>query len=128
MWDSDPKSLQKAIVEAIGPEAVEFEIRFRAMFGGIMAYAYGRPFASLSNAGIAVKLSGDDRSCLIEKEGGYPLRYKPSDPPSKSYTVIPKSIVEPGGEPLKNWLVLSMKHCQSLPLSKKKLRKSKQAF
>ena len=124
MWDCDPKSLQKAIIEAIGPEAVEFEIRFRAMFGGIMAYAYGRPFASLSNAGIAVKLSEDDRSCLVEKEDGYPLRYKPSDPPSKSYTVIPKSIVEPGGEPLKKWLVLSMNHCKTLPLKKKKPRKS----
>ena len=92
-----------------------------------MAYAYGRPFASLSNAGIAVKLSGDERNRLIEKEDGYPLRYKPSDPPSKSYTVIPKSIVEAGGEPLKNWLTLSMNYCKTLPLSKKKPRKSSKA-
>ena len=128
MWDCDPSRLQKALEEAIGPEAVEFEIRFRAMFGGIMAYAYGRPFASLSNVGIAIKRSEDDRSCLIEKEDGYPLRYKPSDPPSKSYTVIPKSSVDAKGETLKKWLVLSMKHCKSLPLKKKKSRKSKRAF
>ena len=31
MWDSDPKELQSAIEEAIGPEAVEYEIRFRPM-------------------------------------------------------------------------------------------------
>ncbi len=93
-----------------------------------MSYAFGRPFASLSNAGIAVKLSEDDRSQLIENKDGYPLRYKPSDPPSKSYTVIPKSIVEAGGEALKNWLVLSMNYCKSLPLSKKKPRKSKRAL
>lgn len=124
MWDAHPKELQKAIEAAIGPEAAEFEIRFRPMFGGTMAYAYSRPFASLSLAGIAVKLSVEDRSRLIEKENGYPLRYKPSDPPSKSYTVLPKDIVEAGGEPLKNWLVLSMNHCKTLPLKKKKPRKA----
>ena len=120
MWDSDPKKLQSAIIEAIGPEAVEFEIRFRPMFGGIMAYARGRPFASLSIAGIAVKLSEGDRERLIENEGGYPLRYKESDPPSKSYTVIPKSIVEAKDDPLKKWLTLSMEYCATLPLKKKK--------
>ena len=123
MWDADPKTLQKAIEEAIGPEAVEYEIRFRPMFGGIMAYAFGRPFASLSNAGIAVKLSTDDIARLIEEEGGYPLRYQPSDPPSKSYTIIPMSIVEAKGDSLKKWLVLSMNHCQTLPLKKKKKKK-----
>ena len=89
-----------------------------------MAYAYGRPFASLSIAGIALKLSNDDRATLIEKEGGYPLRYKESDPPSKSYTVIPKSLVEADGEPLKTWLITSMNYCKTLPLKKKKTRKS----
>ena len=122
MWDSDPKNLQSAIEEAIGPEAVEYEIRFRPMFGGIMAYAYGRPFASLSHAGIAVKLGQDDKCRLIEKEYGYPLRYKPSDPPSKSYTVVPKNMVEARGETLKKWLVLSMNYCKTLPLKKKKPR------
>ncbi len=120
MWDSDPKELQKAIEETIGPEAVKYEIRFRPMFGGIMAYAFGRPFASLSIAGIALKLSEDDRCRLIEKEGGYPLRYKPDDPPSKSYTIIPERTVAAKGEKLKEWLVLSMTYCKSLPLKKKK--------
>ena len=115
MWDSNPKELQKAIEEAIGPEAVEYEMRFRPMFGGIMAYAFGSPFASLSIAGIALKLSEDDRRRLIEKEDGYPLRYKPSDPPSKSYTIIPERMVAAKGVHLKEWLVLSMTYCKSLP-------------
>jgi len=123
MWDSDPKTLQSAIEAAIGPEAMEYDIRFRPMFGGIMSYAFGRPFASLSVAGIAVKLSSDDRARLI-KEGGYPLRYKESDPPSKSYTIIPKSIVEEKGESLKEWLVLSMTHCKTLPVKKRKIKRT----
>jgi len=123
MWDSDPKELQKAIVETIGPEALEYEMRFQAMFGGIMSYTYERPFASLSHAGIALKLNEHDRAALIEA-GGYPLRYKESDPPSKSYTVIPKNLVEAKGEALKHWLVLSMTHVKTLPVRKKKPRKS----
>ena len=128
MWDSDPKNLQKAIIETIGPEAVEYEMRFRPMFGGIMAYSCGRPFASLSIAGIALKLSADDRARLMEDEDGYPLRYKPSDPPSKSYTVIPKPLAEAKGEPLKKWLVLSMTYCKSLPLKKRVKKKKKKSL
>ncbi len=120
MWDSDPKELQKAIIETIGPEAVEYEIRFRPMFGGILAYTFGRPFASLSHAGIALKLSADDRARLIEDEGGYPLRYKPDDPPSKNYTIVPKSMVKANEDRLKSWLVSSMVYCKALPLKKKK--------
>ncbi len=128
MWDSDAKELQKAVEEAIGPEAVEYEIRFRPMFGGILAYTFGRPFASLSHAGIALKLSADDRARLMEDEGGYPLRYKPSDPPSKSYTIIPERMVEAQGEDLKEWLVLSMAYCKSLPLKKRVKKKTKKSL
>jgi len=121
MWDSDAKELQKAIEGAIGPEAMEYEIRFQPMFGGILGYTFERPFASLSHAGLALKLSPDDKAKLIDKEGGYPLRYKPDDPPSKGYTVLPKNIVD--GDHLKEWLVISMNFCKGLPLKKKAKRK-----
>ncbi len=100
MSDYVAKDLQKIIEDALGPEAVEYEIRFQAMFGGVLGYAFERPFASLYQAGIALKLSPEDRDRLI-KAGGFPLRYEPDDPPSKSYTVIPKNIIDSGGEPLK---------------------------
>lgn len=120
MWDADPKELRQIIEEVIGPRAIENELRFRSMFGGIMAYAYGRPFASLSNAGIAVKLSAHDRQVFINEYGGYPLRYKPSDPPSKSYMVIPMAMVEKRGDGLEEWLIKSITHVKTLPLKKKK--------
>jgi len=126
MWDSDANEMQTVIEAALGPEAGAYDMHFRPMFGGIMAYTHGRPFASLSNAGIAVKLSTDQKVSL-EKSGGYALRYQPDDPPSKSYMVIPLVIVEAGGKALTEWLKTSMNHCKSLTLKKCKPRKKKAA-
>ena len=122
MWDADAKDLQKTIEDTLGPEAGEYEIRFQSMFGGIMSYTFERPFASLSHAGIGLKLTPEDRERLIEG-GGYGLRYKESDPPSKSYTIIPKDLVAAGGEPLKSWLISSMTHVKTLPVRKRKPKK-----
>ncbi len=67
---------------------------FRAMFGGLMAYADGRPVASLSNVGIGLKLGGDDRDELLEIPGAEMLRYEPDAAPSKSYVRLPDAVVE----------------------------------
>jgi TfoX/Sxy family transcriptional regulator of competence genes len=123
MWDANPKELQQITEDVIGPRIIKYELRFRAMFGGILAYAYGRPFASLSNAGIAIKLIEQDKQALIDEHGGYPLRYEPSDPPSKSYVVIPMAMVEAKGEELEAWLLKSIIYVKTLPLSKKKPKK-----
>lgn len=119
MSDYEAKELQKIIENALGPEAVEYEIRFQAMFGGVLGYTLERPFTSLYQAGIALKLSPEDREVLIAA-GGFPLAYQPGDPPSKSYTVLPKTIIDGGGDPLKEWLIKSMNHVKTLPVRKKK--------
>jgi len=125
MWDSNAKDLKKGMELILGTKVIEDEIVFRHMFGGILAYTFGRPFASLSNAGIALKLSDTDKDRLIKEKGGYPLRYKPDDPPSKNYTVLPLAIVEANSSDCEYWLTTSIKHCKSLPLKKKKARKPK---
>jgi len=124
MWNSDANKLQASMEAALGAEAAAYDMHYQPMFGGIIAYTSGRPFASLSNAGIAVKLAADGR-LVLEKAGGYPLRYNPDDPPSKSYTVIPIAFVDAGGTPLAAWLKASMDHCKALPLKKRKPRKKK---
>jgi TfoX/Sxy family transcriptional regulator of competence genes len=124
MWDSDAKQLQSLIEAALGPVAAAYDMHYRPMFGGIMAYTCGRPFASLSNAGIAVKLP-TDMAAKLEEAGGYGLRYKPEDPPSKSYKVIPLALVEARDDALANWLIASMDHCKSLPLKKRKPKKAR---
>lgn len=90
-FDQDPDAQKLAIEKALNSELLEVDLRFRSMFGGIMAYAYGKPFASLSNAGLALKLSKKDSSALLDVKGARPLRYKADDPPSKTYTLVPNS-------------------------------------
>ncbi len=121
-WNNDPKALQATMQRAFGITGEEVGLEFRPMFGGIMSYARGRPFASLSNAGLALKLSREDREELIDKENAQPLRYNPDDSPSKSYTLVPESWHD---EPDKLLPILekSIDYCSTLPMKKKRPKK-----
>ncbi len=87
---SDPKALQ-AQLEAAVPDLA---LTFRPMFGGILAYADGKPLASLSNVGLALKLSPKDQEELLRVKGAVRLRYDPDAPPSKTYIVVPPSLMK----------------------------------
>ena len=101
--EHDPKELQ-AVVEAASPP--DLELGFRPMFGGIFGYAAGQAFASLSNVGVALKMTGADHSALSAVPGVKPLRYEPDDPPSKTYLLIPDAMVsDPDG--LRSWIARS---------------------
>lgn len=98
----DPKALQ-AVMEAASPD---LELNFRPMFGGIFGYAAGKAFASLSNVGLALKMTGVDHAALSEVPGVAPLRYEPNDPPSKSYLLLPdRMLSDPDG--LGYWIARS---------------------
>jgi TfoX/Sxy family transcriptional regulator of competence genes len=88
--EHDPKKLQ-AVVEAASPP--DLELGFRPMFGGIFGYAAGQAFASLSNVGLALKMTGADHSALSEVPDVKPLRYEPDDPPSKTYLLLPDAML-----------------------------------
>jgi len=84
----------------------DLELAFRPMFGGIMGYANGKVFASLSDVGLALKLSGADRDALLAIPGSKPLQYEPDQPPSKSYVVVPEAMLaEP--DTLRSWMTRS---------------------
>ncbi|WP_174301718.1 TfoX/Sxy family protein [Caulobacter sp. S45] len=99
----DPKALQIILETAAPPD---LELAFRPMFGGIMGYAAGKVFASLSDMGLALKLVGDDRAALLAMAGAKPLQYEPDQPPSKSYVVVPEAMLSTS-EPLRTWIVRS---------------------
>ena len=99
----NPKTLQSTLERAAPPD---LELAFRPMFGGIMGYAAGKVFASLSDVGLALKLSGEDRAALLAVEGAKPLQYEPGQPPSKSYVVVPEAMLSEQGE-LRTWIVRS---------------------
>lgn len=101
--EHDPKELQ-AVMEAASPP--DLELGFRPMFGGIMGYAAGQVFASLSNVGLALKMAGADHAALSEVPDVKPLRYEPDDPPSKSYLLLPNAMLS-DPDSLRSWIARS---------------------
>ena len=99
----DPKHLQ-AVMEVASP--ADLELGFRPMFGGIMGYAAGQVFASLSNGGLALKMTGADHLALSELPDVKPLRYEPDDPPSKSYLLLPDAMLA-DPDSLRLWIARS---------------------
>lgn len=98
----DPKHLQ-ALFEAAAPP--DRELRFKAMFGGIMAYAEERTVASLSDIGLAFKLeTAADHDALMALPGAKPLQYDASQPVSKTYVVMPEAMLE-DKDALRAWIV-----------------------
>ena len=89
-----PPALQAALAAA----APDLDLTFRPMFGGIMGYAAGRPFASLSDVGLALKLAGTDYAALLALHGARPLQYGPDSPASRSYVLLPASLVNDAGQ------------------------------
>ena len=101
--EHDPKALQ-AVMEAASPP--DLDLAFRPMFGGIFGYAAGQAFASLSNVGLALKMTGADHAALSEAPGVKPLRYEPDDPPSKSYLLLPDAMLS-DPDSLRSWIARS---------------------
>jgi len=92
------------------------------MFGGIMAHAEGKPFASLSDAGLALKLSGVDRAAMLALKGAAPLRYEPDAPASKNYVLLPSTMLL-DEDALRAWIARS---AASLPAAKPRRRTANQ--
>lgn len=100
----------------------EFDWRFRPMFGGIGVYANDRMCVSLSDIGLAVKLSGAEHAALLATKGAKVLRYEPDAPPSKTYVVVPEAMLK-DRKALSHWLRVSAQQAVVAPL--KKPRKNK---
>lgn len=111
-----PAELRELILGCAGPVLAP-DLQFRPMFGGIMGYVRGRPFASLSNVGLALKLGPGDRAALLALPGAAALRYEPDSPPSKQYVTVPRAMLEAPGE-LATWLGRSAAHALDQPQAK----------
>lgn len=115
----DPKKLQ-SVMEAASPD---LELGFRPMFGGIFGYVAGQAFASLSNVGLALKMTGADHAALSEVPDVKPLRYEPGDPPSKSYLLLPDTMLS-DPDSLRSWIARSAAGLK--PTTKKPRKKPKE--
>ena len=101
-----PHSLTALRKHAEAAAPIEIELRFKPMFGGIGVYANGRMCMTLSSVGLALKLGQAERAQLLCVKGSKPLQYEPNSPPSKSYVVVPDSMVRDRAE-LGRWIALS---------------------
>jgi TfoX/Sxy family transcriptional regulator of competence genes len=113
-----PAKLQTHVEAAAPPD---IELRFKPMFGGIGVYADGRMCISLSDVGLALKLGEADRAELLKLEGAKPLQYEPSAPPSKSYVVVPASMLTDHAE-LGRWIAVSAAFARAEPAKKPRKR------
>jgi TfoX/Sxy family transcriptional regulator of competence genes len=106
----DPKALCPVLERAVG---LQRPLALRSMFGGVGAYADGAIFAILTDAGLALKLGADERQALLQA-GGAPLRVPPEHIPSKSYVLVPATLLEdPAG--LGDWAEKSIAFAKALP-------------
>ncbi len=82
--------MEKQLVAAA--EGFRLELEFKPMFGGVCAYVKSRVFASLSNVGLALKLSPTAQIELLKIEEAKRLQYESDSTPSKQYIVVPPEI------------------------------------
>ena len=87
---------------------------FRSMFGGACGYADGVVFASLSDLGLALKLSAADRDELLKVPGAKRLQYDSDGPVSQQSIVVPESIVDNVAE-LADWVQRSVTWVRRVP-------------
>lgn len=111
--------LQAQLLAAVETVAPGLEIRFRAMFGGAMGYAYEQAFASLSDQGLALKLEATIQEELLQLPGAKRLQYEPSMPPSKTYIVVAPAVCA-DAEAFGVWVGKSLEFVSKLPPKKKK--------
>ena len=99
-------------------DSKERELGFKSMFGGACAYVNGRVFASLSSVGLALKIDGETAKEWLE-HGAKWLQYDGDAPISKSYLVVPDSVLNDEAQ-LSRWVERSTAFALSLPSPKPK--------
>ncbi len=101
----------------------DLEISYRHMFGGIMGYAEGKAFASLSAMGLALKLFGQEHADLLGCAGAAALRYEPDKPASKSYVLLSAAMLS-DTDALRRWIARSAAGLAKAPQRRKTTSRS----
>jgi TfoX/Sxy family transcriptional regulator of competence genes len=122
MAAADLQPLREALEAAAHPLDPPPDLSFRAMFGGLMVYAAGRPLAILADVGLGQQIAPAEQGDLLAEEGARHLQYESGAPISKQYVIVPPAFVTVP-ERLRPWLTRSLAYVQTLPPPKKRSRK-----
>jgi len=82
------------------------DLRFKPMFGGLIAYLDEKPCAWLSPGGLALKLAPPDQLTLLQLAGASRLIAKPGAAPSRHYIIVPAAVCHDTVQ-LADWLARS---------------------
>jgi len=121
---SSLNQMEDRFSQAAEAHALDGELTFKPMFGGVCAYVSGRVFASLSDIGLALKLPPAAQADLLALDGAKRLQYEPDAPPSKQYVVVPPAM-QADTDALAVWLGRSVEYVLSLPAPKSRASKAK---
>ena len=97
------------------------DLRFKAMFGGLMAYLDEKPCAWLTLEGLALKLAAADQLELLQLAGAARLIAKPGVAPSRHYIIVPATVCHDTRQ-LAGWLARSASVGSSKPRSQRSRR------
>ena len=117
-------TLKDQLSLAAESHALDGELTFKPMFGGVCGYVGGRVFASLSDIGLALKLPPEAQAELLSEDGAKRLQYEPDAPPSKQYIVVPPPM-QADLAALAPWLGRSVEYVLAQPAPKPRASKSK---
>ncbi|MDQ2800821.1 MAG: TfoX/Sxy family protein [Armatimonadota bacterium] len=116
--------MQDRLSQAAEARALDGDLTFMPMFGGVCAYIGSRVFASLSDIGLALKLPAEAQAELLAEDGAKRLQYEPDAPPSKQYIVVPPPM-QADPTALAGWLARSVGYVLALPAPKPRTSKQK---
>lgn len=113
---------QQRAIRAASDPALEPDLEFRKMFGGMAAYAHGRTFALLSSVGLALKLPPDAQAELLAVPGARPLQFEEGGVVFKQYVLVPDGWVDQP-EQLQESVARSVAFVMTLPVTRQKGRR-----
>lgn len=90
--NADVQRLRQELEDAATHLGRPHDLRFKAMFGGLMAWFGEKPCAWLSTQGLALRLAESDQPALLALPGAARFRHRAEEPPSRSYIIVPASL------------------------------------
>ena len=104
--NADVQRLRQELEDAATHLGRTHDLRFKAMFGGLMAWFGEKPCAWLSTQGLALRLAESDQPALLALAGAARFRHRAEEPPSRSYIIVPASLRRDTAQ-LAQWLARS---------------------
>ncbi|MDR3444485.1 MULTISPECIES: TfoX/Sxy family protein [unclassified Dyella] len=89
---ADTQLLRKELEDAATHLGRPHDLRFKPMFGGLMAWFDEKPCAWLSAQGLALRLAEADQAELLAEKGAARFRHRPDEPPSRDYILVPSAL------------------------------------